>query len=193
VSPIPFFVIPCNSRSIGTRRHRHASDARKAQIEEMQAKIRKLDKRRADSDSDDSDEDAPRKKRTGPSFLDQELAKYSAGRRGKRGGKKDEDDVMSALSKFTGKLKSGGVEEPINAEETSRGAEDDEPKRLDDDTGGLEVDDDVGFMKHMLRAMKDDNAEQTRRAESDYTVCLFAISLPIPFKNSDKSRSITYR
>lgn len=144
------------------------SDARKAQIEEMQAKIRKLDKRKAGSDSEDSDHDAPRKKRSGPSFLDQELAKYSTGRRGKRGNKKDEDDVLSALSSFTGKIRKAGVDDLPRDDEAARIEE--EQRRLDDDTGGLEVDDDVGFMSHALKALKDDNAEQTRRAESDYTV-----------------------
>jgi peptidyl-prolyl cis-trans isomerase SDCCAG10 len=143
-------------------------DARKTQIEEMQAKIRKLDKRRAGSDSDDSDDDAPRKKRSGPSFLDQEVAKNSTGRRGKRGNKKDEDDVLSALSNFTGKIRKAGGDDLPRDEEEPKSAE--EQRRLDDDTGGLEVDDDVGFLSHALKALKDDNAEQTRRAESDYTV-----------------------
>ena len=133
----------------------------------MQAKIRKLDKRKSGSDSDDSDDDAPRKKRSGPSFLDQELARYSAGRRGKRSGKKDEDDVLSALSSFTGKIRKAGTDDIARDED---GRESEETRRLDDDTGGLEVDDDIGFMSHALKALKDDNAEQTRRAESDYTV-----------------------
>ena len=133
----------------------------------MQAKIRKLDKRRSGSDSDDSDDDGPRKKRSGPSFLDQELARYSAGRRGKRSGKKDEDDVLSALSSFTGKIRKAGTDDIARDED---GRESEETRRLDDDTGGLEVDDDIGFMSHALKALKDDNAEQTRRAESDYTV-----------------------
>ncbi|KAG7529403.1 hypothetical protein FFLO_05675 [Filobasidium floriforme] len=146
---------------------KNTADARKAQIEEMQAKIRKLDKRRAGSDSDDSDDDAPRKKRSGPSFLDQELAKYSAGRRGKRSGKKDEDDVLSALSSFTGKIRKAGTSDAVHDED---GKEGEETRRLDDDTGGLEIDDDIGFMSHALKATKEDDAEQTRRAESDYTV-----------------------
>jgi peptidyl-prolyl cis-trans isomerase SDCCAG10 len=145
------------------------SDARKAQIEEMQAKIRRLDKRRAGSDSDDSDDDAPRKKRSGPSFLDQELAKYSAGRRGKRSGKKDEDDVLSALSSFTGKIRKAGTSDAVRDEDDK---ESEETRRLDDDTGGLEIDDDIGFMSHALKATKEDDAEQTRRAESDYTVSI---------------------
>lgn len=143
----------------------------------MQAKIRKLDNRRAGSDSDDSDDDAPRKKRSGPSFLDQELAKYSAGRRGKRSGKRDEDDVLSALSSFTGKIRKAGPDEVVRED----GKDGEEIKRLDDDTGGLEVDDDIGFMSHALKALKDDNAEQTRRAESDYTVSSSASDKPLGY------------
>lgn len=149
------------------------STARKQEIERMQAKLRKLDKRRArsdddSSDSDDDDDGGDRKrKRTGPSVLDQELAKYAAGRRGnRRGARKDEDDVLSALSFFTSKIRKNapGEDEKRDPEEEAPDAEAEE---------GLEVDDDVGWMSHALKAVNDGNADQSRRAETDYTVCKY--------------------
>lgn len=133
----------------------------------MQAKLRKLDKRRAGSDDDSSDSEDEggdkKRKRTGPSVLDQELAKYAAARRGnRRGVRKDEDDVLSALSSFTSKIRKNAPEEDVN--ET---LPDDAPEA---DEEGLEVDDDVGWMSHALKAVNDGNAEQIRRAETDYTV-----------------------
>jgi peptidyl-prolyl cis-trans isomerase SDCCAG10 len=141
---------------------------RKAEIERMQAKLRKLEKRTAGSD-DDSDSDNghdTKRKRTGPSILDQELAKYSAARRGNRkGAKKDEDDVLSALSSFTSRIRKKGPEE--REEEEVKEVEDEAPDAAEE---GLEVDDDVGWMGHALKAVNDGNAEQIRRAETDYTV-----------------------
>jgi peptidyl-prolyl cis-trans isomerase SDCCAG10 len=137
------------------------SRERQAAIDRMQAKLRKLDKKRAGggSDSDDSDEDEddrPKKKRSGPSLLDQELAKYSAGRRGKRIGKRDEEDVLSALSSFAGKIRRA------EGDEAGKGHDEREEE-------GLEVDDDVDWIGHALKAPKD-TGDETRRAESDYTV-----------------------
>ncbi|KAJ9113171.1 hypothetical protein QFC20_002064 [Naganishia adeliensis] len=134
----------------------------------MQAKLRKLDKRRAGSDDDSSDSDDAggdkKRKRTGLSVLDQELAKYAAGRRGnRRGVRKDEDDVLSALSSFTSKIRKNAPEE----EDVHETQPDDAPEA---EEGGLEVDDDVGWMSHALKAVNDGNAEQIRRAETDYTV-----------------------
>jgi peptidyl-prolyl cis-trans isomerase SDCCAG10 len=134
----------------------------------MQAKLRKLDKRRAGSDDDSSDSEDEggdkKRKRTGPSVLDQELAKYAASRRGnRRGVRKDEDDVLSALSSFTSKIRKNAPEEE-DAHETP-------PDNAPEAEGeGLEVDDDVGWMSHALKAVNDGNAEQIRRAETDYTV-----------------------
>ena len=136
----------------------------------MQAKLRKLEKRTAGSDDDSSDSDDAhdaKRKRTGPSFLDQELAKYSAGRRGNRkGARKDEDDVLSALSSFTSKIRKNGSD--AKEEERVKDDEgDDEPREAEE---GIEIDDDVGWMSHALKAVNDGNADQTRRAETDYTV-----------------------
>jgi peptidyl-prolyl cis-trans isomerase SDCCAG10 len=142
---------------------------RKAEIERMQAKLRKLEKRTAGSDDDSSDSDDghdTKRKRTGPSILDQELAKYSAARRGNRkGAKKDEDDVLSALLSFTSRIRRKGPEE--RDEDEAKEVEDETPDAAEE---GLEVDDDVGWMGHALKAVNDGNAEQIRRAETDYTV-----------------------
>ncbi len=129
----------------------------------MQARLRKLDKKRAGSDASDSDSDAddrPTKKRSGPSLLDQELAKYSSARRtkGKRG-KRDEDDILSALSNFAGKIRQA---EGGEAGDEKAGEE-------------LEIDDDVDWIGHTLKAAKDDGSE-SRRAESDYTVSGFVLN-----------------
>lgn len=155
----------------------------------MQAKLRALDKRRtaaagggeeSDDDDDDDAEDAggaSKKRRTGPSFLEQELAKYAAGRKGKRkGGKRDEDDVMAALSSFTGKLKRRADEDDDvdeqRGDDGSHGKQADVGLHLDDreDVEGIEVDDDVDFLKHALRAETERDLSESRRAESDYTV-----------------------
>ena len=145
---------------------------RKAEIERMQAKLRKLEKRAAASDDDSSDSDDARdakRKRTGPSFLDQELAKYSAARRGNRkGARKDEDDVLSALSSFTSRIRKNGPED--NEEETAQKEEERGDGLPGSAEEGIEVDDDVGWMSHALKAVNDGNADQTRRAETDYTV-----------------------
>ncbi|GHJ87261.1 hypothetical protein NliqN6_3663 [Naganishia liquefaciens] len=159
-------------------RERHAAEkeaaaiTRKAEIERMQAKLRKLEKRAAASDDDSSDSDDARdakRKRTGPSFLDQELAKYSAARRGNRkGARKDEDDVLSALSSFTSRIRKNGPED--NEEETAQKEEERGDGLPGSAEEGIEVDDDVGWMSHALKAVNDGNADQTRRAETDYTV-----------------------
>lgn len=159
----------------------------------MQAKIRKLDKRRAD-DSDSDDEDGPRKKRPGPSFLEQELAKYSSGRRGKKGGKKNEDDVLSALSSFTSKIKQTtglGEDDDREAMDVDKETEEESATKIDDDTGGLEIDNDVGFLSHALKAVKDDNAEQTRRAESDYSVSVLS-HYAVPQRERAVTHSVLY-
>lgn len=158
----------------------------------MQAKLRALDKRRttssgADGGSEDDDDDddvgggaSSKKRREGPSVLEQELAKYSAGRKGKRkGNKRDEDDVMAALSSFTGKLKrradDDDAEDAANRDTGGkRGKESDAGLQLGDreDVEGIEIDDDVDFLKHALRAEQTDDNSESRRAESDYTVRL---------------------
>ncbi|KAJ9122367.1 hypothetical protein QFC22_001789 [Naganishia vaughanmartiniae] len=165
-------------------RERHAAEKekeaieRKAAIERMQAKLRKLDKRTAGSGSDESDEDdsdeqreKKRKRNAGPSSLDQELAKYANARRGNRKGvKKDEDDVMAALSSFTSKIRKSGEETDEQEQEGQSAVQGEPGAQVVAEEEGLEVDDDVGWMSHALKAVNDHSLDQNRRAETDYTV-----------------------
>lgn len=154
--------------------------SRKNEIAKMEAEIRKLTKRH----DQDSDEDAKRKKPK-KSYLEAELAKYTKGRgthkKGKDGKRRvDESDMLTALNSFRGKLqnqkwsdgedddvtmsdetKDLGVEDGTNGgAKTAAGGEEDP---------GLEVDDDFGFMNHVLHFPKDDG-EETQKAERDYEV-----------------------
>jgi peptidyl-prolyl cis-trans isomerase SDCCAG10 len=126
----------------------------------MEADIRKLATTRgADSD----DELGGAKKKQKKSVLEEELKKYEKGRglRTKGKGKgKDESDVMAILNSFRGKLKSGG--KPGD----EGGMEGDAQETTGD---GMEVDDDTGFMNHVLQFPKDDG-EESMKAERDYEV-----------------------
>ncbi|TFK51959.1 cyclophilin-like protein [Heliocybe sulcata] len=147
-------------------------DSRQAEIEKMEAEIRKLSRRR--NGEDDSDEERARKKAKSKSYLEEELSKYSKGRglhSKKDGKKKDEGDVLAALNSFRSKLKgSFGDEEPedkpADAEEQS--AETGDTGAIAEDPG-MEVDDDVGFLSHKLYFPKD-NTEEVNKAERDYEV-----------------------
>ena len=140
-------------------------NSRKAEIEKMEADIRKLSKRR---DGDDSD-DEPAKKKVKKSYLEEELAKYSRGRglnkKGKDGKRKDEGDVLAALNSFRGKLKSEKFDD-IDDDNTEGEIG---KKQLGEEDPGMEVDDDRGFMSHALHFPKDDG-EESRKAERDYEV-----------------------
>jgi peptidyl-prolyl cis-trans isomerase SDCCAG10 len=88
----------------------------------MEEEIRRLTKRR--NNESDSDDEKAKKKAKGPSLLSQELSKYAAGRgRHAKGKKKDETDIMTAMSSFRGKLKNMGLdpeddEEPMDVDKT---------------------------------------------------------------------------
>ncbi len=137
--------------------------ARKTEIEKMEADIRKLNKKRDGNDSDDE----PAKKKAKRSYLEEELSKYSKGRGlHKKGKKKDEGDVLAALSSFRGALQNTMAlddDEPVGeggeGEAQPTGAED----------PGMEVDDDIGFLSHALHFPKDDG-EESRKAVRDYEV-----------------------
>lgn len=151
--------------------------ARQAEIEKIEADIRKLSRRRAGEDSDDE----PRAKKPKKSYLQQELDKYARGRglqrKNKDGGRKNEDDVIAALNSFRGLLKNSGMfatkdtgegrgerEEDENGDESKDGKA---PEGIEEAT--LEIDDDRGFMSHALHFPKDDG-EESRKAERDYEV-----------------------
>ncbi|KAG5650987.1 hypothetical protein H0H81_010312 [Sphagnurus paluster] len=147
-------------------RQKHAQEqaasknSRNAEIEKMEADIRRLTKRR---DGDDSDDETVKKKPK-KSLLQAELDKYSKGRGAlKKGKRKDEGDVLAALNSFRGKLKNSGASGPMDVDS------DDKEKEDGDEDAGMEVDDDLGFMNHKLHFPKDDG-EETRKAERDYEV-----------------------
>ncbi|WWD21727.1 peptidyl-prolyl isomerase CWC27 [Kwoniella shandongensis] len=153
-----------------------SSVARQAEIKRMEEDLRRLKKRTgeaSDSDSDDSERRAKRRK--GPSYLEEELAKYSRGRgraaakAGKKRGRRDEeDDLLKELSKFSSKVQQAEAEDDdiprgITAEKGEGGVQ------LDENGEELEVDDDVGWMRHRLK-FEIDEKELTRRAEDEYSV-----------------------
>lgn len=146
----------------------------------MQNDLRALKKRSGNASDSDSDSDAGRRK--GPSYLEQELAKYSKQRglaakqkQSNRKGKRDEeDDLLAAMAKFSKKVKKEADEEAEEGER-NRAAEERERKIREEqeEFEGGDVDDgdgdDDGWMKHDLKFEVDDT-EQMRRAEEDYSV-----------------------
>ena len=139
----------------------------------MQDDLRALKKSQGNNSDSDSDDDRYRK-RKGPSYLEQELSKYSKGRgRAAKGNKKrgrEEDDLLAELAGFSKR---------VTADDGGQGlrsvGEDDEGVE-----GGLEVDDDVDWMKHRLKFDVDEK-ELTRRAEDEYSVCYNFPGLIRPF------------
>jgi len=132
----------------------------------MEEEIRRLTRRR--NNESDSDDDNAKKKAKGPSLLSQELSRYAAarGRHAKKTGKKrDESEIMAAMSSFRGKLKNMGPDleggqEPMDVDNVER-------EKVTEE--GLEVDDDVGWLRHRLHFPKD-NTEEVDKAERDYEV-----------------------
>ncbi|KAH9479823.1 Peptidyl-prolyl isomerase CWC27 [Psilocybe cubensis] len=163
-----------------------SENARKTEIEKMEAEIRKLQKRK-DGGGSDSDDDASRNKKAKKSYLSEELAKYAKGRGiHKKGKKRDEGDVLAALNSFRGKLqntmfvddevpndegkgKAREVEGGTNNEEEGAVAEGGVVGGGGEEDEGMEVDYDFGFMGHALHFAKD-NMEETVKAERDYEV-----------------------
>ena len=158
---------------------------KQAEIQKLEADIRKLSKRtggKAGEDSDNSDSGHAKKKtKSNKSYLEEELAKYSKGRlfaagdgRDKDGKKKrrDESDVLAVLDGFRGKLKdfqptsSSGLKKNKDPGEMDV----DEPgKEVVAEEEGLEVDTDRGFLSHLLTFPKD-NSEEVEKAEREYEV-----------------------
>ena len=123
----------------------------------MEAEIRKLQKRQ-----DDSDDEASAKKKIKRSYLGEELAKYSKVKGiHVKGKKRDEGDILAALSSFRGKLQNTMSVDNESGDELDGG------ENGGDD--GMEVDDDVGFLAHELHFPKD-NTEETQKAEREYEV-----------------------
>lgn len=134
----------------------------------MQEDLRKLKKAAGDDSESDSDSsEARRKRRKRSSYLEQELAKYSKGRGraaakagSKRSRRDEEDDLLAELGAFSKRVAADAGDANEDEERAVVGEEDEE---------GLEVDDDVGWMKHSLKFMVDEK-ELTRRAEEEYSV-----------------------
>jgi peptidyl-prolyl cis-trans isomerase SDCCAG10 len=132
----------------------------------MQDDLRALKKSQGNDSDSDSDSDSRHKRRKGPSYLEQELSKYSKGRgraaKGNKKNKREEEDLLAELGAFSKR---------VTADDGGKGIRDD-----DDEGGGmggveegLEVDDDVDWMKHRLKFDVDEK-ELTRRAEDEYSV-----------------------
>lgn len=128
----------------------------------MQEDLRMMKKRMGqDSDTDSEDEEERRKRRRGPSALEQELAKYKSAR-GRAAREKwnakdkrsKDDDLMRDLGMFSKRVMD---------------AEADEEPMEDGDEAGLEVDDDVGWLRHSLK-FAHEISDETRRAEDEYEV-----------------------
>ena len=155
---------------------------KQAEIQRLEADIRKLSKRTG-GDSDDSDSGHTKKKtKPSKSHLEEELAKYSKGRLFAAGGgrdkdgkkkKRDESDVLAVLDGFRGKLK--GFQPSSSS--GSRKDKDPDEMDIDKESGkeatveeeGLEVDTDRGFLGHLLTFPKD-NTEEVNKAEREYEV-----------------------
>nr|XP_018265215.1 peptidyl-prolyl isomerase CWC27 [Kwoniella dejecticola CBS 10117]OBR87373.1 peptidyl-prolyl isomerase CWC27 [Kwoniella dejecticola CBS 10117] len=152
-----------------------SSASRQAEIKRMEEDLRKLKKRTGEASDSDSDSERGRR-RKGPSVFEEELAKYSknrgrAARHGnKRGRREEEDDLLKEMSKFSNKVAKAGPAEDED-ENDQRAPKSMRPSNGDEEAGedDLEVDDDVGWMKHSLKFFVDEK-ELTRRAEDEYSV-----------------------
>ena len=139
----------------------------------MQEDLRKLKKRAGEASDSDSDSEARRKKRrSGTSYLEQELARYAKGRGraamrvvNKRGRRDEEDDLLKEMGSFSKRVARADEADGEDGED----AEGDAEQPVNGDREGLEVDDDVGWMRHRLKFVVDEK-ELTRRAEDEYSV-----------------------
>lgn len=146
----------------------------------MEEDLRRL-KKRSGSLSDTDSDSSSRARRKGPSYLEQELAKYASNRGraamkagNKRSRRDEEEDVLAEMRKFSSRVMQAEDEpEEEQAEEIEEG----ETKEgtgigaaMAEEEGGIEVDDDIGWLKHKLKFHVDEK-ELTRRAEDEYAVC----------------------
>ena len=138
----------------------------------MQDDLRKLKKQAGEaSDSDSGSETRRKKQRKGTSYLEEELAKYANGRgraavrAGSRRSKRDEeDDLLKEMGQFSKKV---AVAE--DEDSSIDGGEEAGVVGEVENEEGMEVDDDIGWMRHRLKFVVDEK-ELTRRAEEDYSV-----------------------
>lgn len=106
---------------------------------------------------EDSDDEPSKKKVKQKSYLEEELAKYAKGRGQKKKDKrKDESDVLAALSNFRSKLHSSmPVDDDVIPDFGETATEGKPPaEELGGEDPGIEVDDDVGFLGHALHFVR---------------------------------------
>jgi peptidyl-prolyl cis-trans isomerase SDCCAG10 len=134
--------------------------SRQAEIKAMQENLRSLKKRTGEASDSESDEDL-RKRRKGPSYLEEELSKYqtSRGRAIKRTAntrrrREEEEDLLAGMTTFAQRVAESGTD-AVDGEDIAN----EDP----------DVDDDVNWLKHDLRFLIDEK-EITRRAEEEYSV-----------------------
>ncbi|KIR60496.1 peptidyl-prolyl isomerase CWC27 [Cryptococcus bacillisporus CA1873] len=168
-----------NIRAKHEREKTGGSAARQAEIKRMEEDLRRL-KKRSGSLSDSNSDSSSRARRKGPSYLEQELAKYASNRGraamkagNKRSRRDEEEDILVEMRKFSSRVMQA-EDEP--EEEQAEGIEEGETKEgtgigavMAEEEGGIEVDDDIGWLKHKLKFHVNEK-ELTRRAEDEYAV-----------------------
>lgn len=136
----------------------------------MEAEVKRLARRR---DGGDSEEERNTKKSKNKSHLEEELAKYKKSRGvHRKGHKKDESNVLAALAGFRSKLQTSAVANDDDEMMDVSSANDEMVTQLIEGVegeDGIEVDNDLGFMGHLLRFPKG-NEEEVQKAERDYEV-----------------------
>ncbi|KAH9022488.1 cyclophilin-like protein [Lactarius pseudohatsudake] len=143
-----------------------SGSARQTEIERMEAEVKRLARQR---DGEDSDEDRNVKKAKKRSQLDEELAKYQKGRGVHRKGQnKDESNVLAVLAGFRSKLQTS-VTAQDEADQELGGAAGGVGEQAIEGGTGIELDNDRGFMGHLLNFPKG-NEEEVQKAEREYEV-----------------------
>jgi peptidyl-prolyl cis-trans isomerase SDCCAG10 len=135
----------------------------------MEAEVKRLARQR---DGGDSDEERNVKKAKKRSQLDEELAKYEKGRGvHRKGHNKDESNVLAVLAGFRSKLQTSVTAKDGEADRDreSGDAPGDVGEQAIEGGAGIELDNDRGFMGHLLCFPKG-NEEEVQKAQREYEV-----------------------
>jgi peptidyl-prolyl cis-trans isomerase SDCCAG10 len=134
----------------------------------MEADVKRLARQR---DGEDSDEERNVKKAKKRSQLDEELSKYRKGRGvHQKGQNKDESNVLAMLAGFRSKLQtSATMTKDEEADRELGGAPGGVGEQVIEGDTGIELDNDRGFMGHLLQFPKG-NDEEVQKAEREYEV-----------------------
>lgn len=134
----------------------------------MEAEVKRLARQR---DGGDSDEERNVKKAKKRSQLDEELAKYKKGRGvHRKGHNKDESNVLAVLAGFRSKLQTSSATPEVDEVDRELGdAPGDGGDQAIEGEAGIELDDDRGFMGHLLCFPKG-NDEEVQKAQREYEV-----------------------